>query len=217
MQPATIAPPRPVVARGSRASRTPLVLAALVLVLLAGIGVLVASQLNDGSGPRAATDPGASPTAAAGGSGSTKAVPAGWVTHRSSGWTVAVPPSYAVGSFNGFPQYKDRANGRTLRVSTTPAGGGKSDAVQDRRDQAAMFSASHGDYREIAIKKADYRGLEAADWEFTYSDGGASLHALDRVFVAGDRGYSLFFQTRSTDDWDAARSDFDKIAAAFQP
>jgi hypothetical protein len=37
------------------------------------------------------------------------------------------------------------------------------------------------------------------------------------VFVVDGRGYSLFFQTRSTDDWSAAREDFDTIADAFQP
>ena len=83
--------------------------------------------------------------------------------------------------------------------------------------QAAAFAAKHQNYREIAIKKVDYRGLDAADWEFTYDDGGASLHALDRVFVADGRGYSLFFQTHSTDDWNAALADFEKIAAAFKP
>jgi hypothetical protein len=83
--------------------------------------------------------------------------------------------------------------------------------------QAQAFAAKHDNYREISIGKADYRGLEAADWEFTYDDGGASLHALSRVFVVDGRGYSLFFQTRSTDDWTAAKADFDKIAAAFRP
>jgi hypothetical protein len=69
----------------------------------------------------------------------------------------------------------------------------------------------------VAIKPVDYRGWKAADWEFTYSDGGAQLHALDRVFVVGGRGYSLFFQTHGDDSWPAARNDFDTIASTFQP
>jgi hypothetical protein len=217
----TYAPPR--VLPGSRnRSLAPLVLGGLVVALVAGIALLVASPFkHGGTGSTATTPPGhAKSSGTSGGSGTTKAaasVPSGWVTHSDSGWTVAVPPSYTPGSFNGFPQYKDRATGRTLRVSTTAAGGGKADAVQDRRDQAAAFATKHSDYRQIALEKADYRGLEAADWEFTYSDGGATLHAIDRVFVVDGKGYSLFFQTRSSDDWSAARADFDKIAAAFQP
>ncbi len=144
--------------------------------------------------------------------------PAGWRSFTDGpGWSAAVPPSYQAGSFGGTPQYRDAATGRTLRIATTAADGGKDDAVQDRRDQAASFARTHEDYQEIAIAAVDYRGYEAADWEFTYFDSGADLHAISRVFVVDGRGYSLFFQTRSTDDWAAARAEFDQIAASFQP
>jgi hypothetical protein len=213
----TFAPPRVLPAASRvRRSRTPLVLGLLALALVVGIGLLLSPAFRHQAGSLA--DPGSS-TATDSGKDSTQPadVPAGWVTHTEGTWTVAVPPAYTPGSFNGAPQYMDKATGRTLRVTTTGAGGGKADAVADRRAQAAMFAAKHQNYREIGIAKADYRGLEAADWEFTYDDGGASLHALSRVFVVDGRGYSLFFQTRSTDDWSAAKADFDKIAAAFKP
>ena len=161
----------------------------------------------------ASSGPAADPRPASGG----PAITAGWTVHTEQLWTVAVPPSYAAGVNNGIPQYKDPATGRTLRVSTTAAGGGKPDAVKDRRDQAAAFATRHPSYREISIAKADYRGREAADWEFTYTDSGVALHALSRVFVVNGRGYSLFFQTRGGDNWSAARADFDAIAATFRP
>ena len=142
-------------------------------------------------------------------------LPAGWTTSSHEGWTVAVPASYVESVFKDSRQYKDPSSGRTVRVSTMSVG--KTDAVADRRAQAASFAKSHDAYVEIGIGPADYRGYEAADWEFTYTSGGASLHALNRVFVVDGRGYSLFFQTHSTDDWNAAKADFDKIAAAFQP
>jgi hypothetical protein len=193
----------------------PLVVGLLALALVVGLGLLLSGTFGNrapGLGSPGSSDSGGNSAA-----GQAAAVPQGWVTHTDSGWTVAVPPTYAPGSFNGFPQYKERSTGRTLRVSATAAGGGKTDVVQDRRVQAAGFAAKHQNYREISIAKADYRGLEAADWEFTYTDGGASLHALSRVFVVDGRGYSLFFQTHGDDDWTAARADFDKIAASFKP
>jgi hypothetical protein len=208
------APPKVLAGPGPRRSRAPLVLGLLGLLLAIGIGLLLSPAFRDSAG-NLATPGGASQ--GEGGQQAAADVPEGWVTHSDGGWTVAVPPSYTPGTFNGSPQYKDKATGRTLRVSTTSAGGGKTDAVADRRTQAAAFAAKHQNYRENGISKADYRGLEAADWEFTYDDKGASLHALSRVFVVDGRGYSLFFQTRSTDDWDAAKGDFDKIAAAFRP
>ena len=207
--------PLPVAPRHPRRSRVPLVLAALLLLGLAATAVALLSGGSPRTGrPTTADSPGAErPTSSSTGAAST---PAGRVTHGGSGWTVAVPPSYAASSFAGFPQYKDPTTGRTLRVSWTGPGGGKADAVKDRRDQAAFFAGSHSSYHEIAITKADYRGLEAADWEFTYTSGGTQLHVLNRVFVIGGRGYSLFFQTRGSDDWNAARSDFDKVAASFR-
>jgi hypothetical protein len=89
--------------------------------------------------------------------------------------------------------------------------------VKDRQEQAASFAKKYPSYAEIGIRSVDYGGFEAADWEFTYSAGGADLHVINRVFVVDGTGHSLFFQTRASDDWTAARAEFDKIAAAFQP
>jgi hypothetical protein len=205
-------PPR-VVSGAPRRSRRPVVLTAAALAVVVALGQQLSATMRDG----ARTVTGADPKPSAGSDQEQQAadVPDGWKTYENSaGWTVAVPASYETSTFNGSPQYKDPETGRTLRVST---GNGRADAVQDRKEQAASFAARHENYREARIESIDYRGYEAADWEFTYSDKGADLHALSRVFVVDGRGYSLFFQTRSTDDWSAAKAEFDKIAEAFQP
>ncbi len=195
-----------------RSGRSAALLTALAVGVVGVVGYGVTTEGGFGFGnPPTGADGG---RAGADGDGPA-AVPAGWRTYAGpAASTVAVPPAYRRGTFNGEPQYKDPATGRTLRVGTVAKG--KDDAVQDRRDQAASFARTHDDYRELRITDIDYRDTEAADWEFTYRDGGAGLHALSRVFVTTDgRGWSLFFQTRSGDDWAAARVDFDRIAAAF--
>ncbi|HEU0104240.1 MAG TPA: protein kinase [Mycobacteriales bacterium] len=136
-------------------------------------------------------------------------LPAGWTTHSSGGWTAAVPASYAVRSFGGFPEYRDPATGRTLRVST---GTGRPDAVADREQQARSFAGDHPDYRQIRIEAADYRGYPAADWEFTYE----GLHVFNRVFVVNGRGHSLWWQTRQA-DFAASRADLERVLATFRP
>ena len=208
--PQPVVPPR--VVGGARRSRTPVVVTAVALAVVVALGLLLSSTLRDG----ARTVTGADPKPSAGSAQEQSAdIPDGWQTSSHDGWTVAVPPSYVESVFKESRQYKDPTSGRTMRVSTLTVG--KKDAVADRRAQAASFAKSHDAYVEIGIGPADYRGYEAADWEFSYTSGGANLHALNRVFVVDGRGYSLFFQTRSTDDWSAARADFDKIAEAFQP
>ncbi|MBW3616092.1 MAG: hypothetical protein KY439_12415, partial [Actinobacteria bacterium] len=138
-------------------------------------------------------------------------LPAGWTTDSgAAGWTVALPPGYAQRRAG---EYRQPETGRTLRVETGP---GQPDAVVDRERAAASFARRHPSYEQIRIEPVDYRGYEAADWEFTYSSGGSALHVLSRVFVVKGRGYSLFFQTRAGDFADARR-DFDGIARAFRP
>ncbi|MCU1672210.1 MAG: serine/threonine protein kinase [Frankiales bacterium] len=237
---AYVPPARSTSPAAPRRSRTPLLLSALALMLVGGLGLLLTSVLRGGTpgGTGTAADPrpsagsttsgrsGSDTGSDSGNSGSGSdgdstdrgnalaAAPAGWTPSSHDGWTVAVPASYTESRYKTSRQYRDAGTGRTLRIET---GTGKPDAVADRREQAAFFAKTHEGYREIRIDKADYRGYEAADWEFTYSSGGALLHVINRVFVVDGVGHSLFFQTRGSDDWSAARGEFDRIAKAFQP
>ncbi len=134
-------------------------------------------------------------------------VPAGWSTDTGAeGWTVALPPGYEQ---TGTGEYVQASTRRTLRVDTGPA---NPPAVADRQAQATDFAQRHPTYEEIRIEPVDYRGYEAADWEFTYE----GLHVLNRVFVVGDRGYSLFLQTPEGDA-EGGVADLRGIAEAFRP
>jgi serine/threonine protein kinase len=133
-------------------------------------------------------------------------VPAGTTDTGAAGWTVALPPGYVQ---TGEGRYRQADTGRELRIAT---GEGRPDAVGDREAQAAGFAERNPSYQEIRIEPVDYRGVEAADWEFTF-DG---LHVLNRVFNIGGTGHSLWLQTPE-DDFSAAREDFDAIADAFVP
>jgi hypothetical protein len=77
---------------------------------------------------------------------------------------------------------------------------------------AADFAGRYPSYEQIRIEPVDYRGLEAADWEFTFR----GLHVLNRVFVVDGTGHSLWLQTPEG-DVSGARQDFDAIADAFSP
>jgi hypothetical protein len=53
-------------------------------------------------------------------------------------------------------------------------------------------------------------------WEFTYSADGADLHVANLGFVADNRGYALYFQTRE-EDWESSQGIFEDFRTAFQP
>jgi hypothetical protein len=138
--------------------------------------------------------------------GGAAAVPAGWSTDQGgAGWTVALPPGYTQTRAG---EYRDPDTGRTLRVETGP---GQPDAVADRERAARSFAQRHPTYEQIRIEPVDYRGYEAADWEFTYE----GLHVLNRVFVVDGTGHSLFFQFPEGDA--AAAEDFAGIVRGFHP
>jgi hypothetical protein len=127
-------PPRPAVEPRRRSPALPLVLAALLLVAAVAGGVALLSGAGDDDDPLAAPrDPGASapaspesepegegepaddepePSASAEATPSTPAgvqpPPEGWQQFTGGpGWTVAVPPGYTPGDFEGQPQYRD--------------------------------------------------------------------------------------------------------------
>jgi hypothetical protein len=133
-------------------------------------------------------------------------LPEGWTSETGgAGWTVALPPGY---SRTGDGVYRTPSR-RTLRVESGP---GQPDAVADRQKQARSFAQRHPTYREIRIQPVDYRGYEAADWEFTFE----GVHVLNRVFVVDGVGHSLWLQAPEG-DFAAAVQDFGAIADAFQP
>ena len=194
-------------------------------VAVAAVGVLLAASGDDPgpstAAPETSSEPSApsqqpSPSAPAAvepaepdapAEPETPALPEGWTTDTGGpGWTVALPPGYEQTRAG---EYVQASTGRTLRVDSGP---GQPDAVADREAQAEDFERRHPSYEEIRIDPVDYRGYEAADWEFTYE----GLHVLNRVFVVDGRGYSLYLQTPKRDA-EGMKADLLAIAERFSP
>jgi hypothetical protein len=202
--------------RPGRSSRLPLLLAGVVvlLVLVAG-AVLYAQRGGDDStrnDDRTATGPGADKKGDA-----TGGLADGLTSYQDPdlGWTIGVPEGWQRSTTADGTRFTDPAGGRYLLVATRyPAA---SSAVGAWEDSERAFRTAHDDYQRIRLEPIDVDGAsDAADWEFTYTEGGAALHAIDRAIVVGKQGYGLYFQTH-TDEWDASQSLFDDIAASFSP
>ncbi|TBR17948.1 MAG: serine/threonine protein kinase, partial [Chitinophagaceae bacterium] len=189
-------------------------------VVIAAAGVLLATTADEPGTSTAAPEVSASPSAPAASEPEASApgpsepatpdaaaLPAGWTTDTgAAGWTVALPPGYEQ-TREG--EYVQADTGRTLRIDSGP---GKPDAVADRRAQAEDFERRHPSYEKIRIDAVDYRGYEAADWEFTYR----GLHVLNRVFVVDGQGYSLYLQAPQRDA-EGVRQDLVAVAERFEP
>ena len=196
---------------GSRRGLAWLVAALVGLVALAAV---LATTLLGGGGPaptagkpthHARPTGGASSGGASASSGSSTGLPSGWHRYRNAslGWSIGIPPGWQVSDGGDTATFTDPAGGRYVKVDTRyPAG---SSAVGAWRDQERSFSGSHPGYHRIRLESVDHTGYrDAADWEFTFTSGQVTLHALDHAVVTnGNRGYAVYFQTHD-DQWSAS-------------
>jgi hypothetical protein len=213
------------------------VLVAVALLVAGGLAAMALTSTDDHSGVggiTAASTPSPTPAkashrskssgAATGGSssgagtdGSVVAANA-WQTYTdpSLGWSLQVPAGWTVEHrSDGTTVFHDPAGGRSLLIGTRyPPGSSAKGAWED---EEPAFARSHASYHRIRLENVSWRNFpDVADWEFTYVDGGAALHAVDRGAVINGRGYGLFFQTRA-DQWDASQPVLQHVYATFQP
>jgi eukaryotic-like serine/threonine-protein kinase len=123
------------------------------------------------------------------------------------GWTV-VPQSDSVTDF------RDPETGAYLRMDWVEEPG--PDAVAGWESASDRFAAEHDEYVELGIEPIEFQGFEAAEWEYTYVDGGAELHAVNVGVVTDTYGYALNFQTRA-EDWEESQPLFEAIKESFVP
>jgi hypothetical protein len=152
------------------------------------------------------------------GSTGSAVVPAGWQTYNSpEGWSVAHPPDWVVRTHTVRGQSVTdmvSSSGELLRVNITPTP--FQQPIDDWRTFEPTFAKQVSDYRRIDLRALTVDGDPAADWEFTYSTGGALLHALDREIRSGDTVYAVLFQTHD-DAWSGAAQDRQAVLASFRP
>ncbi len=141
--------------------------------------------------------------------------PAEWQRHTNdeSGYTVAFPPDWEIRNQEGtLTDFVDPATGTYLRVDWTddPA----EDPVAAWEQLSDALAQSKENYREISIEPTSYQGLDAALWEFIYTEGDADLHAYDLGFTDGERGYALNFQT-TEERWNESQELWRQLQEGF--
>jgi hypothetical protein len=199
-----------------RRSPAGLVVALVLLLVAAAVGAAV--LLGGGGGSKAKVSGEATPSAKASSHSASRGLPSGWHRYRNSslGWSVGVPAGWQVSDSGQSATFTDPAGGRYVKIDTRyPAG---PSAVGAWQDQERAFSGTHSGYHRIRLETVSYGGYrDAADWEFTYTSGAVTLHALDRGFVtSGNRGYAVYFQTHD-DQWSSSAATLRAILSSFRP
>ncbi|MFG2678462.1 protein kinase [Streptomyces sp. NPDC048392] len=137
-------------------------------------------------------------------------------THRGDqGYRIGLPEGWKYASTGSSGDRFTGPRGQKLLVAWTSTP--KGDPVADWKNQERYMVRSN--YRKIRIEKVGYRGWNAADWEFTYTDGGTKYRTVDRGFVVnGHQGYALMY-TAKADDWgsDLRRDTWRTLSKTFEP
>ena len=225
---------------GRRAAR--LLVALLVLLLVAGGGVWVAmaqqgskspgkpgvsatARHKDGARASASSSASRASGTASGTSGSSTAT-TGTVAADSDFQRVGGPGGSSVEIPKGWTKtrvsaerwkYHGPAGTLVLDWTSTPG----HSAVGAWITEEGQISGSFADYHQILLQTVSYRdGWDAADWEWTYTDGsGHALRAIDRGFVPDSHdGYAIYW-TAAASSWDGARNQqlLARFFSSFQP
>ncbi|MDQ5816074.1 MAG: serine/threonine protein kinase [Actinomycetota bacterium] len=214
----------------ARRRRNPLPVIATLLAL-AVVGVLIFIMLNAGDDPGPSNeaapktevanqeDPSPAPEETQSDAPPEPRMPAGWTEHtdEETGYRVAYPDGWTIeddSTDTSSTDFSDPSSNTYLRVDWTDEPG--PDAAAAWEEQAASFSQDHANYQEITIEETSFKGADtAAIWEFTYDEGGATLHALDLGFADDRYGFALYFQTLE-EDWAGSQETFEQIKRSFR-
>ncbi|MGW5563854.1 protein kinase domain-containing protein [Streptomyces tendae] len=126
-------------------------------------------------------------------------------THKGGqGYRIGLPEGWKFTTTGSSGDRFTGPRGQKLLVAWTSTP--KGDPVADWKNQEQYMVRSN--YQKIRIEKVGYQGWNAADWEFTYTDGGTKYRTVDRGFVVNDhQGYALMYTAKAADWGDDLRRD----------
>ncbi|MER5215080.1 serine/threonine-protein kinase [Streptomyces sp. NPDC002838] len=137
-------------------------------------------------------------------------------THQGSqGYSLGLPKGWDYQSTGSAGDRFTGPDGQKLLVAWTSTP--KGDPVADWKSQERYMTRSQ--YKRIRIEQVDYRGWNAADWEFTYVESGTKYRTIDRGFVVNDQlGYALMYTAKAA-KWDSElrENTWRTLAETFEP
>ncbi|MGC9495424.1 serine/threonine-protein kinase [Streptomyces sp. WG7] len=175
-----------------------------------------AADGNPGSAPGSGASASGDAGAGSGGAGKSGDDDGAATTHQGEqGYGIGLPEGWKYQSTGSAGDRFSGPQGQKLLVAWTSTP--KGDPVADWKNQERYMVRSQ--YQKIRIEKVGYRGWNAADWEFTYTDGGTKYRTVDRGFVVNDhQGYALMYTAKAA-DWgsDLRRDTWQTLTETFRP
>jgi hypothetical protein len=157
------------------------------------------------------------PAATAGPGSQPGALPAGFAWyHDPTGFSIGMPTGWHVSHEGHLVYIQDPTGTRFLIIDQTTHP--KPDPLADWQQQEAARASSYPGYHRIRLQAVSYpRAERAADWQFTYQQGGQLTEVLNRnILVSPHQAYALYWSAPA-DEWAASYHFFTAFAATFRP
>ncbi|MFC5829173.1 serine/threonine-protein kinase [Nonomuraea insulae] len=160
-----------------------------IISALLGIAVVVGAVLiilTSGSpevAPAATTDVSAPATPEKASGPST--APEGYEEHTATGFAAATPAGWKLTQSDGVSTFSGPKDSgmRILVERATAQGDGGLSELSRQESEGGLES-----YIQVQLQRAEYRGWQAADWEYTYTTpNGVPMHALTRYVTLDDK------------------------------
>ncbi|MGI8328919.1 protein kinase domain-containing protein [Actinomadura scrupuli] len=191
----------------------------VVLVLLAAIVVaasLIAGAVILKNRASASGSSGSSGNSAISGGG--QAVPAGYHLQQENGYLVAVPADWRREQRTDGVFFHAPDGTTLLQIGQTPWSVSTVSAQAATSDEsfAQRTNVFPGYTRQEIRDPVAYKGTQAADLEFTYTDShGGPAHAVDRFVKLDDRPYAIYFRSLEK-DWAGSQATLTAIYDSFR-
>jgi hypothetical protein len=207
------APGEPVLPRRSR--RLGRVSAIVLAVLVAGLAAVAVTRFGTGDGTGGGTGGtgGSRPPAA----GQRPAVPAGWRAFQDPGGTYRLehPPGWSPVDRGAFVDFVEPGGGRFFRVQPTTD---TLEPLPAQRSLESAFMARHpnDDYRRVRLGATTFKGLPAAEWEFTFVADGRPTRGYDITWRAGGFRHAILFEA-GAEQWASSQDELRAFLAGYRP
>ncbi len=144
------------------------------------------------------------------------AVPAGFVRYEDpTGFSVVVPAGWAPEQDGPRVYLRDPDSSAYLMVDQTdePAG----DPVADWQRQEPAVAERLENYERVGeIVPVDFRGWQAADWQFVFGEQQGTRVLNRNVVTAPDQAYALYWSAPAA-RWDELLPVHEQVVAGFRP
>jgi eukaryotic-like serine/threonine-protein kinase len=204
------APGEPVLPRRHR--RIGPVAGVLLAVLVAGLATVAVARLAARDGGTGGSGRARPPTNA-----QRPAVPADWQTFQdpAGSYRLAHPPGWSPVDRGAFTDFVEPGGGRFFRVQPT-SDGLEPLPAQQGLERSFMARHPNDDYRRVRLGETTFKGLPAAEWEFTFLADGRPSRGYDITFNAGGRRHAILFEA-GAEQWASSQDLLRAFLAGYRP